>query len=150
MEVELTMRFAFLHVCQQLKNDAPICRKLLVMAALVLVWWLVLRVVCVRRTHECILDYFGRLEFLDRCCTLKLMLSASLQLELDVTLMILVSFFSSLLFWPRVLNLVATVHSNREFTRSFMQKTDKCYSFRLIIPRSKFQWELRQMLFHID
>ncbi|KAK9985159.1 hypothetical protein SO802_034684 [Lithocarpus litseifolius] len=64
-------------------------RKLLVMAALVLVWWLVLRVHCVGRIHGCILDYFGRLEFLDRCCTLKLMLSASLQLELAVTLMIL-------------------------------------------------------------
>lgn len=96
MNVCLSMRFACQHVCLWLKIVAPMCRTLLVMAALALVWWLGLSLLCGTRTLGCTLDCFGKLEFLGKCCTLKHMQLASLQLELVVTLMILVGSLSSL------------------------------------------------------
>lgn len=65
------------------------------MAASAWVWWLILNLPCRARASGCILDCFGRLESLVRCCTLKHMQLAFQPLALVASLMILVCLFYS-------------------------------------------------------
>lgn len=102
-------------------NVTPTCRTLQVMVASALVCWLVWNLLCVRRMSGCILDYFGRLESLDRCCTWKHMLLESQQLELVASLMTLVCFFD-LTIALRILIWWQLFVANVAFAAEFMQR----------------------------
>ncbi|BAT79950.1 hypothetical protein VIGAN_02289800 [Vigna angularis var. angularis] len=64
-----------------------------VMVASALLCWPVWNLLCVKRMSGCIHDYFGKLDSLDRCCTLKHMLLESQQPELVASLMTLLGCF---------------------------------------------------------
>ncbi|XP_052731151.1 uncharacterized protein LOC128195960 [Vigna angularis] len=72
-----------------LRSNFRATRTLQVMVASALVCWPVWNLLCVKRMSRCIHDYFGKLDSLDRCCTLKHMLLESQQPELVASLMTL-------------------------------------------------------------